>query len=140
MNAAIDTGHTWLEFEGPDSKWTFSFGPKKPVSPGDLLLRDGVPSKNNYPFTSHVKTAVSMEWLISKVQFDNAKILAGKFNMNYSKHITCTSTALSLLNRINVNPAPPTGLGPVIVRSFGITAYSNKSASNPYNLSKEISK
>ncbi len=149
LNAGIDTGHSWIDYSDfMDGKFTsliFSFGPAVPIGASNIQdFKDGKLLGNTEISIFGYKNSVKMEWKLCTEDCIKLKRLIkaakNKTPIYYTPKYQCTSAALEILKEVNLDPAPPDGVGPVVVKKGPLTLHGPEDISNPYHLSIQINK
>jgi hypothetical protein len=141
LNVAKDPGHTfgYIKDAAGNIVGILSFGPGEPIgatNKGEFKSGD-LPGNSHWNLSGNVST-----W---ETPITNGQMAAGmsyiagfKANTpNYTPGLQCTTATLGLASAMSVNL--PSGVGPVIARSYGITAFSSNVA-NPYQLGRDMTR
>jgi hypothetical protein len=139
LNVAKDPGHTFVYVKDASGNIIsmLSFGPGEPIGMSNKnIFKDGnLPGNAQWPLSGSAST---WEIPITSKQMTTATKGIADFkasNSNYTPSMQCTSAALSIASKAGVNL--PSGVGPVIARAYGVTAYSG-SVANPYHLNRQM--
>jgi RHS repeat-associated protein len=138
LNVAMDPGHTFLylaDASGIVSVLSFGPGESIGVTNKSQFLAGNLPGNAAWPLSGNANTwsiAVTPKQLATGV----AAIGAFKAQVpNYAPNMQCTSAVLSITAQMGV--ALPSGVGPVVAREYGVTAWSGNVA-NPYTLNQQM--
>lgn len=120
LDAAVDTGHVWIELTDKNgNKQIYSHGPAKAIgkkTAGDFKSGK-LPGTVKWP-VDHYEADAQRTWKLSCEQCEKAKKMieeATNNPPNYTIDSQCASNSIKFLNDIPALPAPPPGVGPVVV-------------------------
>ncbi len=138
LNVARDPGHTFVYLKDVSSTVVsiLSFGPGMSIPDNKIMFQSGnMPGTGHYPLEGNAST---WETFISDGQLKTGEQDINNVKAsppNYTEAFNCTSGALSIASKIGITL--PNGVGPVIARKFGYTAFSGNEA-NPYTLNQQM--